>query len=164
MMTQKAEPEMRTRVRVKGRTTTGHWQYDLRGLPAFRSRPVDGKSDTHLHTPTITLSMPPTIRSRKRWKAAQLGDLKAKAPDLELDFDARFAKKLLASGICSGDGKDRRADRRACRNRSSTNSRSSSKRIEKGGGGAGRYATESANTRSRRSSGKAKRPIFPPTS
>jgi conjugative relaxase-like TrwC/TraI family protein len=105
MMTQKAEPEMATRVRKGGKDydrVTGN----MIGAPYrhLRSRPVDGKSDPHLHTHYYLINAT-YDETEAKWKAAQLGDLKAKAPDLELDFDARFAKKLRALGYVPVMGK-----------------------------------------------------------
>jgi conjugative relaxase-like TrwC/TraI family protein len=105
MMTQKAEPEMATRVRIKGKDhdrVTG--EMVASAFRHLRGRPVNGRSDPHLHTHYYiqNLTWDPV---EERYKAAQLGDLKAKAPDLELDFDARFAKKLRALGYVPTMGK-----------------------------------------------------------
>src|ERR1017187_767076 len=98
MMIQEAEPEMRTRVRIDGA------DYDrITGnaiIAAYRhsnSRPVDGKSDAHDHTHYyfINATYDPV---ENRYKAAQLGDLKAKAPELELEFDYRYARELMDLG------------------------------------------------------------------
>jgi len=98
MMIQEAEPEMRTRVRIDGA------DYDrVTGnaiIAAYRhsnSRPVDGKSDAHDHTHYyfINATYDPI---ENRYKAAQLGDLKAKAPELELEFDYRYARELMDLG------------------------------------------------------------------
>jgi conjugative relaxase-like TrwC/TraI family protein len=105
MMTQEAEPEMRTRVRVNGA------DYDrITGnatIAAYRhsnSRPVDGRSDPHDHTHYYYLNatFDPV---ENRWKAAQLGDLKAKAPELELEFDYRYARELMDLGYVPVMGK-----------------------------------------------------------
>jgi conjugative relaxase-like TrwC/TraI family protein len=105
MMTQKAEPEMHTRVRKGGR------DYDrvtanmiCSAFRDLRSRPVKGRSDMHLHTHYYVqnITWDPV---EMRWKAAQLGGVKEKAPDLELDADARFAKKLRALGYVPVMGK-----------------------------------------------------------
>ena len=105
MMTQTAEAEMRTRVRVAGkdedRVTGSMIGAAFRHL---RARPVDGRSDMHLHTHYYIVNATFDAVEGK-WKAAQLGDFKAKAPDLELDFDARFAKKLRALGYVPVMGK-----------------------------------------------------------
>jgi conjugative relaxase-like TrwC/TraI family protein len=98
MMTEKAEPEMYTRVRIKGQDhdrVTG--EMTAAGYLHERARPVDGRSDMHLHKHyyIFNATFDPV---EKRWKAAQLGYLKSKAPDLELDFDARFGRMLLAQG------------------------------------------------------------------
>jgi conjugative relaxase-like TrwC/TraI family protein len=105
MMTEAAEPEMRTRVRIKGRDEdriTGNMI--VAAYRHFNTRPVDGKSDCHDHTHyyIVNATHDPV---ETRFKAAQLGDLKAKAPDLELEFDARFAKRLLALGYVPEMGK-----------------------------------------------------------
>jgi conjugative relaxase-like TrwC/TraI family protein len=105
MMTQKAEAEMATRVRKSGKDNdrvTGNMI-----AAAFRherSRPVNGKSDPHLHTHYYLINATYDGKE-KRWKAAQLGDLKAKAPDLQLDADARLAKKLRSLGYVPVMGK-----------------------------------------------------------
>lgn len=105
MMTQRAEAEMRTRVRKEGQDhdrVTGNMV-----CSAFRhmkSRPVNGRSDMQLHTHYYVQNAT-FDETEGRWKAAQLGDFKAKAPDLELDFDARFAKKLRGLGYVSVMGK-----------------------------------------------------------
>lgn len=97
-MTQKAEAEIATRVRKGGKDqdrTTGNMV--AAAFRHLRSRPVDGKSDMHLHTHYYLINATHDD-TEKKWKAAQLGNLKSNAPDLELDFDARFAKKLRALG------------------------------------------------------------------
>ena len=98
MMTEKAEPEMYTRVRVKGQDhdrVTGNMV--AAAFRHMRSRPVDGKSDPHLHTHYYLMNA--TYDGvEERWKAAQLGELKSKAPDLQLEFDAMYAREMLAQG------------------------------------------------------------------
>ncbi len=105
MMTQKAEPEMYTRVRKGGKDydrVTGEMMCSA--FRHLRSRPVNGRSDMHLHThyyiQNITFD-----KVENRYKAAQLGNLKSKAPDLQLDADARFARKLRALGYVPVIGK-----------------------------------------------------------
>ena len=98
MMTQKAEAEMYTRVRKGGKDhdrVTGNMV--AAAFRHMRSRPVDGKSDPHLHTHYYiqNITFDPV---EKRFKAAQLGELKSKAPDLQLYADARFAREMLAQG------------------------------------------------------------------
>lgn len=98
MMTQKAEAEMFTRVRKGGKDhdrVTGNMV--AAAFRHMRSRPVDGKSDPHLHTHYYLMNV--TYDGvEERWKAAQLGELKSKAPDLELEFDALYAREMLAQG------------------------------------------------------------------
>jgi len=105
MMELNAQPEMRTRVRVDGQDcdrVTG--SMICAGYLHMRARPVDGKSDMHMHKHYYLINA--TYDSAEgRFKAAQLGDLKASAPDLELEFDARFGKKLLALGYVPVMGK-----------------------------------------------------------
>ncbi len=105
MMTEKAEPEMYTRVRTNGQDhdrVTG--EMVAAGYLHERARPVEGRSDMHLHKHyyIFNATFDPV---EQRWKAAQLGYLKSKAPDLELDFDARFGKMLLAQGYVPTMGK-----------------------------------------------------------
>lgn len=105
MMTEKAEPQMHTRVRIKGQDhdrMTG--EMIAGGYLHERARPVEGRSDMHLHKHyyIFNATFDPV---EKRWKAAQLGYLKSNAPDLELDFDARFGKMLLAQGYVPTMGK-----------------------------------------------------------
>lgn len=98
MMREKAEPEMYTRVRVKAQDrdrVTGNMICSA--FRHMRGRPVNGKSDPHLHTHYYIQNLTWDAQE-DRFKAAQLGELKAKAPDLALDFDARFAKRLRALG------------------------------------------------------------------
>jgi len=105
MMTQKAEADMATRVRKDGKDhdrTTGNMV--AAAFRHLRGRPVDGKSDMHLHTHYYLINATHDDTENK-WKAAQLGNLKSGAPDLELDFDARFAKKLRALGYVPTMGK-----------------------------------------------------------
>jgi conjugative relaxase-like TrwC/TraI family protein len=105
MMIQEAEPEMRTRVRIDGA------DYDrITGnaiIAAYRhsnSRPVEGRSDPHDHTHYYYLNA--TFDAiENRYKAAQLGDLKAKAPELELEFDYRYARELMDLGYVPMMGK-----------------------------------------------------------
>ena len=105
MMTEKAEAQMHTRVRIKGQDydrATG--EMVAAGYVHERARPVEGKSDPHLHKHYYIFNA--TFDAvEKRWKAAQLGYLKANAPDLELDFDARLGKMLLAQGYVPVMGK-----------------------------------------------------------
>jgi conjugative relaxase-like TrwC/TraI family protein len=105
MITQKAEPEMCTRVRKGGKNhdiVTG--EMAVSAFRDFRSRPVNGRSDMHLHTHYYIQNLT-FDKTENRFKAAQLGNLKSKAPDLELDADARFAKKLRALGYVPVMGK-----------------------------------------------------------
>ena len=98
MMTQKAEAEMHTRVRKNGQDrdrVTGNMV--AAAFRHMRSRPVDGKSDPHLHTHYYLMNAT-FDETENRWKAAQLGELKSKAPDMELEFDAMYAKEMRAMG------------------------------------------------------------------
>ena len=104
-MTQKAEPEMATRVRSGGRDhdrITGEMVASAHRH--LRGRPVKGRSDPHLHTHYYVhnVTWDPV---ENRYKAAQLGNVKSNAPDIELDFDARFAKKLRDLGYVPVAGK-----------------------------------------------------------
>jgi conjugative relaxase-like TrwC/TraI family protein len=105
MMTQKAEPKIKTRVRKKGqdrdRVSANMICSAFRDL---RARPVDGASDMHMHVHYLVQNI--TWDSvEKRWKAAQLVDFKGDAPDLELYADALYAKKLRALGYVPVIGK-----------------------------------------------------------
>jgi conjugative relaxase-like TrwC/TraI family protein len=105
MMIRYAEPEMRTRVRIKGADHDRITGNAIIG--AFRhtdTRPVDGWSDPHDHTHYYFMNA--TYDSvEKRYKAAQLGDLKAKAPRLELEFDYLYARQLMDRGYVPVMGK-----------------------------------------------------------
>ena len=161
MMTQTAEPEMRTRVRVAGkdedRVTGSMIGAAFRHL---RARPVDGRSDMHLHTHYYIVNATFDAVEGK-WKAAQLGDFKAKAPDLELDFDARFARS------CGRSAMSRSWARPACRlpgfrNPLSTNFRSGATRLTKKRPSRA-WPMRSGNTKSALLFGKAKARICRPT-
>ncbi len=105
MITEKAEPEMYTRVRKGGRDedrVTG--EMVASAFRHSRSRPVNGKSDPHLHTHYYIQNVT-YDKVEKRYKAAQLGYLKSKAPDLQLDADARLGKKLRELGYVPVMGK-----------------------------------------------------------
>src|SRR5580704_8302630 len=82
MMIRYAEPEMRTRVRING---ADHDRITGNAIiSAFRhsdTRPIDGWSDAHDHTHYYMMNAT-WDAVEKRYKAAQLGDLKAKAPRL----------------------------------------------------------------------------------
>jgi conjugative relaxase-like TrwC/TraI family protein len=104
-MVQCAEPEMRTRVRKDGA------DYDritanaiIAGFPHENSRPEDGWSDAHLHKHYL-IANATWDGVENRWKAAQLGDLKAKAPQFELEHDYRFARELMNLGYVPTMGK-----------------------------------------------------------
>lgn len=105
MITQKAEPEMCTRVRKGGKD---HDRVTANMIcSAFvhsRSRPVNGKSDPHLHKHYYlqNVTWDPV---ENRWKAAQVGEMKSKAPDLQLDADARLGIKLRQLGYVPAMGK-----------------------------------------------------------
>jgi conjugative relaxase-like TrwC/TraI family protein len=105
VLVQCAEPEIRTRVRTKGA------DYDritanaiIAGFPHENGRPEDGWSDAHLHKHYIYANAT-WDGVENRWKAAQLGDLKARAPYLELEHDYRYARELMKLGYVPTMGK-----------------------------------------------------------
>lgn len=105
MITGKAEPEMYTRVRKGGKDhdrVTG--EMICSAFRHTRSRPVDGKSDPHLHSHYYIQNVT-YDKVEKRYKAAQLGELKSKAPDLQLYADALLGKKLREMGYAPVMGK-----------------------------------------------------------
>ena len=79
-----------------------------------RSRPVNGKSDMRLHTHYYLINAT-WDGAEKRWKAAQLGEVKSKAPDLQLHADALLGKKLRELGYAPVMGSTVAC--RECRNR-----------------------------------------------
>jgi conjugative relaxase-like TrwC/TraI family protein len=98
VMVECAEPEMRTRVRKDGADhdrITGN--AIIAGFPHENARPEDGWSDAHLHKHYL-IANGTWDSVENRWKAAQLGDLKAKAPQFELEHDYRFARELMKLG------------------------------------------------------------------
>jgi conjugative relaxase-like TrwC/TraI family protein len=105
VMVQCAEPEMRTRVRKGGadhdRITANAI---IAGFPHENARPQDGWSDAHLHKHYL-IANASWDSVENRWKAAQLGDLKAKAPEFELEHDYRFARELMRLGYVPTMGK-----------------------------------------------------------
>ena len=106
MMTQAAEPLMHTRVRIDGQDhdrVTG----EMVGMGYLHgeSRPVDGRPDPHLHKHYYLLNAT-WDSTEQRWKAGQFGLLKEKGPELELDFDARFAIQLRDLGYVPVLGKN----------------------------------------------------------
>lgn len=105
MMTQKAEPEICTRVRVDGQDCDGVTSEMVCGRYLhLEARPVDGKPDAHVHGHYYVVNAT-WDGTEDRWKAAQLGRFKATAPDMELDFDARYGKMLLDMGYVPAIGK-----------------------------------------------------------
>jgi conjugative relaxase-like TrwC/TraI family protein len=105
VMVQCAEPQMQTRVRRGGadhdRITANAI---IAGFPHENARPQDGWSDAHLHKHYLIANA--TWDSvENRWKAAQLGNLKAKAPEFELEHDYRFARELMRLGYVPIMGK-----------------------------------------------------------
>jgi len=92
------EEEMKTRVRVRGRTDdrlTGNMVWGE--FVHFTARPVDGVPDPHLHAHCFTFNAT-YDEDERRWKAGQFGDLKADAPYFEAVFHADFAHRLRELG------------------------------------------------------------------
>jgi conjugative relaxase-like TrwC/TraI family protein len=105
MMTEKAEPEVHTRVRKGGRDEdrpTG--EMVASAFLHSRTRPVNGKSDPHLHIHYYlqNVTFDPV---EKRPKAAQMEPVKSKAPELQLYADALLGKKLRELGYAPVMGK-----------------------------------------------------------
>ena len=92
------EARMETRVRIGGQDrdrTTGNMVYA--SFVHRESRPIDGMADPHFHIHGYVFNA--TFDPEEgRWKAGQLGNIKADAPFYEAAFNARLADKLLATG------------------------------------------------------------------
>lgn len=92
------EREMKTRVRAKGRNedrVTGNmaWVEFLH----HTARPIGGIPDPHLHIHAYAMNL--TFDAvEKRWKAAQIGDIKGEAIYYEATFHAALAKRLAGLG------------------------------------------------------------------
>lgn len=92
------EREMKTRVRVKGKDTdrvTGNmvWGEFLH----HTARPVGGIPDPHLHIHAYAMNLT-YDGTEKRWKAAQVADIKGEALYFEAVFHASLAKRLVELG------------------------------------------------------------------
>lgn len=92
------EREMKTRVRVNGKDedrVTGNmvWAEFLH----HTARPIGGIPDPHLHIHAYAMNL--TYDDvEKRWKAAQIGDIKGEANYYEAVFHAALAKRLVELG------------------------------------------------------------------
>ena len=92
------EREMKTRVRVRGKDgdrVTGNmvWAEFLH----HTARPIGGIPDPHLHIHAYAMNL--TYDGvEKRWKAAQIGDIKGEALYYEAVFHAALAKRLAEMG------------------------------------------------------------------
>ncbi len=92
------EREMKTRVRVRGNDrdrVTGNmaWAEFLH----HTARPIGGIPDPHLHIHAYAMNLT-YDDTEKRWKAAQIGDLKGEALYHEAVFHASLAKRLSELG------------------------------------------------------------------
>lgn len=92
------ERDMKTRVREKGREEdrlTGNmvWAEFLH----HTARPIGGIPDPHLHIHAYAMNVTHD-GTEKRWKAAQIGDIKGEALYYEAVFHASLAKRLVALG------------------------------------------------------------------
>ncbi len=101
------EPEMKSRVRVKGADhdrETGNMVYAE--FTHFTARPVTGKDDgislpdPHLHTHVYAFNLTYDAEE-SRWKAGQFGDLKRDGQYWEAAFDNRLAHRLNALGYAT---------------------------------------------------------------
>lgn len=93
------ELEARTRVRAGGRDedrTTGNLVWGQ--YVHFTSRPVGGVPDPQLHAHCFIFNTTWDGHERK-WKAAQLGEIKEDAPYYQAAFDSRLASKLVGLGL-----------------------------------------------------------------
>lgn len=93
------EREMKTRVRVRGKDSdrvTGNmvWAEFLH----HTARPIGGIPDPHLHIHAYTMNQT-YDDTEKRWKAAQIGDIKGEALYYEAVFHASLARRLVALGL-----------------------------------------------------------------
>ncbi|QDT53877.1 Multifunctional conjugation protein TraI [Caulifigura coniformis] len=100
------ESEVAARVRKGGRDedrTTGNavWGEYVH----LTSRPVDGVPDPQLHAHCFVMNAT-FDAEEKRWKAIQVGDLKADAPYFEARFQARMGSKLRELGLATERTKD----------------------------------------------------------
>ncbi|MFO0835807.1 MAG: MobF family relaxase [Phycisphaerales bacterium] len=68
------------------------------------ARPIDGVPDPHLHSHCFVFNAT-FDPNEKRWKAAQLGDIKRDAPYFEALFHARLARKLEELGLATERGR-----------------------------------------------------------
>lgn len=92
------ERDVAARVRKDGKSenrTTGNWAWaDFLHTTA---RPVDGYPDPHLHVhayvPNLTFDA-----EERRWKAIELGDVKADAPYYEAIFHSHLAREVRTLG------------------------------------------------------------------
>lgn len=92
------EREMKTRVRVRGKDSdrvTGNmvWAEFLH----HTARPIGGIPDPHLHIHAYAMNLT-YDDTEKRWKAAQIGDIKGEALYHEAVFHASLAKRLVGIG------------------------------------------------------------------
>lgn len=95
---EEAEPEMKTRVDTNGQKserTTGNLTWAE--FNHFTARPIDGKSDMHLHKHVYVFNST-FDEKEQRFKAGQFRDLKRDAPYWEAAFHARMAKGLTELG------------------------------------------------------------------
>lgn len=93
------EQEIKTRVRIGGKDsdrTTGNllWGEFLHKT----SRPIQGVPDPHLHIHAYTMNLTYDDQE-KRWKAAQIGDIKGEGLYYEAVFHAALAKRLAEIGF-----------------------------------------------------------------
>ncbi len=93
------EREMKTRVRVRGKDSdrvTGNmvWAEFLH----HTARPIGGIPDPHLHIHAYTMNQT-YDDTEKRWKAAQIGDIKGEALYYEAVFHASLARRMTALGL-----------------------------------------------------------------
>jgi len=92
------EAEMKTRVRKGGKDedrVTGNAVWA--SFTHYTSRPVEDKVDMHLHRHCFLFNATYDL-VEKRWKAAQVGDIKRDAPYFQAVFHARVAKALSKLG------------------------------------------------------------------
>lgn len=92
------EREMKTRVRSRGKDEdriTGNmvWAEFLH----HTARPIGGVPDPHLHIHAYAMNVTYDA-AEKRWKAAQIGDIKGEAAYYEAVFHASLAKRLVEMG------------------------------------------------------------------
>lgn len=95
---QEMERDAQTRVRKAGANqnrTTGNLVWSE--FVHYTARPVDGRSDPHLHAHCWTFNATHDLQE-ERWKALDLEDIWKRAPYYEAAFDSRLAQKLNALG------------------------------------------------------------------